>query len=55
MPKNKTLYVKDEDVPVWKEAKRLLAFYHGKTLSTFIGEQLRKYIAEETARQAKKK
>jgi hypothetical protein len=52
VPKNRTLYVRDEDLPLWDEAKRLLAFYQRKTLTGFITEKLREYVKEENARQA---
>jgi hypothetical protein len=55
MPKNKCLYVKEEDTPVWEEAKRLLAFYRGESLSAYLTKQLRAYVKQEKARQAKKK
>jgi hypothetical protein len=54
MPKNKTLYVNDEDAPIWNDAKRLLAFYRGMTLSSYITECLRKYVTEENAIQERK-
>jgi hypothetical protein len=53
MPKNRTLYVRDEDLELWAEAKRLLAFYQRKTLTAFITEKLREYVKEENARQTK--
>ena len=55
MPKNKCLYVREEDSPVWEEAKRMLAFYHGESLSTYLTKQLVAYVKREKARQAKKK
>jgi hypothetical protein len=55
MPKNKTLYVTDKDRPVWDEAKRMLAFYRDESLSSYITKQLRAYVAQEKAIQAKKK
>jgi hypothetical protein len=53
--KNKTLYVYEEDASIWDEAKRLLAFYRGKRLSTYLTEHLRKYVREEKARQSAKR
>jgi hypothetical protein len=52
---NKTIYVTEEDAPVWEEAKRLLRFHHNKGMSAYITPFLRDYVAEEKARQAKKK
>jgi len=51
---NMTIYVKKEDAPVWKEAKRLLRFHRDKGLSAFITPLLRDYIEREKAEQAKK-
>ena len=51
---NKTIYVTEEDAPVWEEAKRLLRFHHDKGISAFVTPLLKDYIAKEKARQAKK-
>lgn len=52
MPKNKTIYIKDKDAKVWKEAARMLPFYQDKGLGEFLTEKVREYVAEENARQA---
>lgn len=44
MPKQKNLYVTEKDAPVWDEAKRLIAFHEGKSLSAYLTEHLRKYV-----------
>jgi len=49
---NKTIYVSAEDAPIWKEARRLLAFYRDESLSAYISARLKEYVAEETARHA---
>ena len=54
MPKNKTIYVNDEDEPTWNEAARMLPFYQRKSMSAFLMEKVREYVSEENARQAKK-
>jgi hypothetical protein len=39
MPKKqKSLYVNEKDAPVWKEAKRLIAFHEGLSLSAYLTE-----------------
>ena len=53
MPK-KTIYISEEDAPVWDEAKRLLRFHHDKGLSAYVTPLLREYIEQEKAEQAKK-
>jgi hypothetical protein len=50
MPKQKTLYVTDEDAPVWNEAKRLIPFHEGKSLSAYLTEHLRKYVEKHKAK-----
>jgi hypothetical protein len=45
MPKKqKSLYVNEKDKPVWKEAKRLIAFHEGLSLSAYLTEHLREYV-----------
>jgi hypothetical protein len=46
MPKNKVLYVKDEDVKLWDQAKRLLAS-RGESLSSHLVGYLRKLVSKE--------
>ena len=43
---NKTLYVKDEDGPIWDQARELT----GDKLSQFIMEKLRIFVNEEKAK-----
>lgn len=50
---NKTLYVSDGDESLWREAKRLLAYRDDKNLSTYITEQLRRYVNDESHKQRK--
>jgi hypothetical protein len=50
---NKTIYITEDDAAVWAEAQRLLPFYKNKSLSAFVLEKVREYVAEETARQAR--
>jgi hypothetical protein len=40
MPKNRTIYVADEDAPIWNEAKRLVPFHERKSLSAYLTEHL---------------
>jgi hypothetical protein len=54
MPKL-SVYVTDEEAPVWEEARRLLRFHQDEGLGTHLTPFLRDYIAQENARQAKKK
>lgn len=51
MPKNITLYVRDEDAHTWEEARRFLAFYQRKSLSTFLKKKLGEYVNEERGKQ----
>jgi len=51
MPRNKTIYVHEDDFDIWEEGKRLLAFYQRKSLSAFLTEKMREYVKEENARQ----
>jgi hypothetical protein len=55
MPRNKTIYVNEEDAAAWDEAKRLLRFHHNKGLAAYITPLLREYIANEEAAQRAKK
>jgi hypothetical protein len=41
MGRNKTIYVKAENLSTWERGKKLLAFHEGKSLSDFIADQLR--------------
>jgi hypothetical protein len=52
---NKTIYVSEEDAPVWDEAKRLLRLHHDEELSSYITPFLQEYIADEKAFQRRKK
>jgi hypothetical protein len=51
---NRTVYISEDDEPVWDEAQRLLPFYQNKSLSAFIAEKVREYVKEENARQRSK-
>jgi hypothetical protein len=51
-PRNKTIYINDQDYALWEEGKRMLAFYKRKTLSAFLTEKMREYVEEERERQA---
>jgi hypothetical protein len=44
---NKTIYVRDEDVPIWERAKELA----GDKLSPIIANALKRYVTEREARQ----
>src|SRR5665213_110800 len=44
---NKTIYVRDEDVPTWEKAKGLA----GDKLSPIIASALKRYVAEEEWKQ----
>ena len=43
---NKTLYIRDEDVPLWDRARELA----GDKLSPVVVESLKRFVAEEEAR-----
>jgi hypothetical protein len=47
---NITIYVSEKDVPVWKEAKRLLRFHHDTGLANYLTPMLQRYIEKEKAR-----
>jgi hypothetical protein len=42
---NRTIYVKDEDAPLWEEAKEVI----GESLSSFLTSQLRQAVAAKRA------
>jgi hypothetical protein len=46
MPVNKTLYVRDEDVPIWDKAKELIG---GESLSTYLTNHLRIIVGDRVA------
>ncbi len=46
MAVNKTLYVRDEDAPVWEKARELA----GEKLSSFLTSYLRDFVQREEAR-----
>jgi hypothetical protein len=48
---NKTIYIRDEDVPVWERAKELA----GEKLAPVIVEGLKRYIADKDAEAASRK
>ena len=45
MPLNKTLYIRDEDAPIWEESRD----YFKDTLTSFLTQQLKTAIAERKA------
>lgn len=51
---NKTIYIAPADEPIWAQAQRMLPFYQDKSLSAFVMEKVREYVAEEKARQEAK-
>jgi hypothetical protein len=54
MPKNRTLYVTEEDAPIWDEAKRLVQFHERKSLSAYLTEHLRQYVENHSPRKGRK-
>jgi len=44
MKKQRNVYVTEKDMPVWDEAKRLIAFHERKSLSAYLTEHLREYV-----------
>jgi hypothetical protein len=46
MAMNKTLYIQDEDGPIWDKARELT----GDKLSNFVMEKLRTFVAEEESK-----